>query len=78
MSTIAVHILCVTDESLFLSLLISISIICPTVFSSVLKVPGDQEHGLPSSINQQVVSYNILHLMSVAIENISQIFNILN
>lgn len=77
-STTTLHILCVTYASFFLSLLISIVIICPAGFSSMLKVPGDQGHGLHRSINQQVASYNVLHLMRVAIETISRIYTFSN
>lgn len=78
MFSIAALIFCVTYASLFLSLLISMLIICATEFSSMLKVPGDQGHGPPSSINQQVASYNVLYLMRVSVENISRILNISN
>lgn len=42
----------------------------------MLEVLGDQGHSLPSPINQQIASYNVLHLMRVAVENISGIVNI--
>lgn len=63
---------------LFLSLLISMLIICAAEFSSMLKVSGDQGHVPPSSINQQVASYNVLYLVRVAVENINGILNISN
>lgn len=39
----------------------------------MLKVLGDG--GLPSSINQQVASYDVLDLMRVTVENMYGIFN---
>lgn len=51
--SVAVLIFCVTYGSLFHSVLISVLIISGTGFTSKLKVPGDQEHGLPSSLNRR-------------------------
>lgn len=56
MFCIAALIFCVTYASLSIFLVISMLILCAVEFSSMFKVPGDQGHGPPSSINQQVAS----------------------
>ena len=74
--SVAVLIFCVTYASLFpFSLNIYINHLCNWVH---LHVESSWRPGLPSSINKQVASCNVLYIVRVTVENICGIFNISN